>query len=547
LSTFDGLDISSGGLPTFNTTGYVSIGSPLPSNYKLDVGASSRSYGFLSSSLATPTYRDPPAYEATSGGSLSTNTTFYFKIVAVDGLGGNSLPSIELSFIPTKSNSAVLISWNSVLGAVYYQIWYSGVSQTQVLYLTSDTNEYTFTGTENPFGGVLPTKDTSGAIGIGTSYPSEKLDVTGNAKIRGNIYADKTVVMGTSFRRNRIINGDMKVDQRRSGQETRVLTNVVSVIDRWAVGQTGLGSVSDYRFKTGQNLDNIFPPPGFANYLGIKHVSTVAGIPAGGYASIFQWIEGYNISDFRFGRDNNTTPFTVSFWVYCNRSGIYSIRFVGGNKAANNGSGSWVSYVTTFSILGNELSNWKKIVITVPGTAMNPSDGLWNTTNDRGLAIQICLGASNTNIYTTSILNDWVQGNFAVANTQTGTLFDSNNSIFCITGVQLEPGTEATPYEYMAYNEQLAQCQRYYEVMGASVYTSYAVSSVPAIISSPFKVEKRSTPIMSLIDESKPDGNYTRWNSATGMDKTFMTFGYYGGTTGVTTWVGRFEADSEML
>ena len=548
LSTFDGLDISSGGLPIFNTTGYVSIGSTLSNNYKLDIGASSRSYGFVSSSLATPSYRDPPVYEVPSGGSLSTNTTFYFKIVAVDGLGGTSLPSIEISFIPTKSNSAALIRWSSVPGAVYYQIWFSAGprgSQTQVLYLTSDTNEYTFTGTENPFGGVLPTKDTSGAIGIGTSYPSEKLDVTGNAKIRGNIYADKTVVMGTSFRRNRIINGDMKVNQRFVYGEIEKWTSAGSqaMIDRWNFNNVGFDT---YRIKYGQNLDNIAPPPGFSNYLGIKNASPIYGIPAGGSASIYQWIEGYNIRDFDFGYDT-TVSFTVSFWVYCNRSGSYSVRFVGGDSDVITG-GSWVSYVTTFSIITPEISTWKKIIITVPGTAMRPAAGSWNTTNNRGLAIQISLGHSPTHTLITNNLNNWYVGNYAFASTQTGTLFESQNGIFCITGVQLEPGTEATPYEYVSYSEQLAQCQRYFEIVGASMYTSYIVYGVPAITSSTFKVEKRATPYVSTIYTTLPTGNYTRWNLATAIDKTYMTFGYtlLSGRD-VTTFQGSVWADSEML
>jgi hypothetical protein len=67
--------------------------------------------------------------------------------------------------------------------------------------------------------------------------------------------------------RNRIINGDMRIDQRFAGAAT---TNAINdfVVDRWVVGQTTTG-----KLIAQQNLNSLTPPPGFTTYLGVTSQS----------------------------------------------------------------------------------------------------------------------------------------------------------------------------------------------------------------------------------------------------------------------------------
>jgi len=67
------------------------------------------------------------------------------------------------------------------------------------------------------------------------------------------------------------------------------------------------------------------------------------------------------------------------------------------------------------------------------------------------------------------------------------------------TGWQLELGSQATDFEYRSYGEELALCQRYYEVLDASSsFVTNISSSHSGRQRIPFTVEKRSDPTISF-------------------------------------------------
>ena len=121
--------------------------------------------------------------------------------------------------------------------------------------------------------------------------------------------------MGSSFKRNRIINGDMRVDQRNAGAS---ITPTVSVyaLDRWKVN---ISQAS--KFSVQQNAGSVTPPASFSNYLGCTSLSAYT-VGASESFYLTQAIEGFNTADLSFGTANART-ITVSFWVRCSLTGTF--------------------------------------------------------------------------------------------------------------------------------------------------------------------------------------------------------------------------------
>ena len=103
------------------------------------------SNNYITGVLVNPT-GTPTSSTTTTGGTLAS-ATYYYKIVAVDALGGLTLPGAEKSQVTTGSTSTVTINWTPVPGAYSYQIWRGTATNTQTVFATSTTNSYTDTGT----------------------------------------------------------------------------------------------------------------------------------------------------------------------------------------------------------------------------------------------------------------------------------------------------------------------------------------------------------------------------------------------------------------
>lgn len=107
--------------------------------------------------------------------------------------------------------------------------------------------------------------------------------------------------------------------------------------------------------------------------------------------------------------------------------------------------------------------SWKKISFTVPGE----TNAIWQDDNNGAITLALCFGS--TALYNTDSANTWVNGlDYTVSNTQlfssseTNFLTNINNSIY-LTGMQLERGYIATPFEFRPYGVELQLCQRYFE------------------------------------------------------------------------------------
>jgi hypothetical protein len=296
-----------------------------------------------------------------------------------------------------------------------------------------------------------------------------------------NVSVTNTLVMGSSFKRNRLINGDMRVDQRNSGASVTP-TDGQYTLDRFVAGLTQASKFSI--------IQSSVAPDFFVNSLLVTSLSSYS-VLAGDIFAFNQKIEGLNIYDLGWGTANAKTV-TLSFWVRSSLTGTFggSIR----NSAQNR------SYPFTYSI--SAANTWEQKTLTITGD----TTGTWLTTNGIGIILQFGLGVGSTYSGTA---NAWSAGNYASATGATSVV-GTNGATFYITGVQLEVGSVATPYERQIYSDQLAQCQRYYVRMATASIRGYNNGGALITIPCPLPVTMRTSPTGSII--SAPG-----YNNASGL------------------------------
>ena len=233
---------------------------------------------------------------------------------------------------------------------------------------------------------------------------------------------------GPLSNRNLIINGAMQVSQRGT---TGTVTNAKNyLVDRYyGIAQNA---------NVTQSQESSVVATGFKNSL--KFEVTSAGNT--GYLQCVQRIEGQNMAHLNFGTAN-AVQFTLSFYVRSSITGNYSIAF-------RNGSDNR-SYVTTYNIA--TANTWERKTVTLTGD----TTGTWATDNGHGMSVIWTLGYSTA----TSSTDQWTAtANFAASSSVD--LYETNGATWYLTGVQLEVGSVATPFEHRSYGDELARCQRYF-------------------------------------------------------------------------------------
>jgi hypothetical protein len=324
-------------------------------------------------------------------------------------------------------------------------------------------------------------------------------------------------VSGTIYPvRNRIINGAMTFDQRRSGASATANDNIYGV-DRWV-----LYASQSSKLTCQQNQNSITPPAGYTNYLGYTSSSAYT-VGASEYFSLTQAIEGFNIADLAWGTAN-AKAVTVSFWVRSSLTGTFG----GALRNAD------VTRTYPFNYTISAANTWEYKTITIAGE----TSGTWNTTNGYGLAININLGAGSA---VSGTAGAWASAFYCNASS-TVNLVGTNGATFYITGVQLEQGSTATPFERRLYNQELANCQRYYEVATIPTSTSLLVSFSSGYNAAQYqfwqlKQTKRASPTVSIV--ASVGGGITTFPGVDVIQLYNASAGFYisgggAGTVGIT-------------
>lgn len=291
----------------------------------------------------------------------------------------------------------------------------------------------------------------------------------------GTVNADKmTTSDGVSSSglygfKNRILNGQMVIDQRNAGASVTPANGASTyTLDRWSFYVSQASKLTTQQSSTA--------PTGFVNSLLVTS-SSAYSVGAGDIFEVRQFVEGYNTADLMWGTANAQTV-TLSFWVRSSLTGTFG--------GAIRNSASDRSYVFSYSI--SSANTWEQKTVTIAGD----TSGTWLTTNGRGLVTCFSLGAGSTAL---KAAGSWGAGEYEGVTGQTN-LVGTNGATFYITGVQLEKGSTATSFDYRPYGTELQLCQRYYQRQ--SGFLAIAGSSTSAASCINFGTEMRASPSLSV-------------------------------------------------
>ena len=289
--------------------------------------------------------------------------------------------------------------------------------------------------------------------------------------------------------RNLIINGAMQVAQR----GTSSTTSGYGSVDRFrSVVSSGTVTQTQESLTSGDPYDE-----GFRYFY--RATNTTAGSnDASEFRGLHQYIEAQNLASSGWNYASSTSYVTLSFWARSSVGGTYY-----GVLRSLDGTAQGYSFAYTLSA-----DTWTKVTHTVPGN----SNITFNNDNGVGLQVRlpIDLGTDYTNSsHTTETWAAWDNNNRCpdITHDWAGT----TDATFDITGVQLEVGSVATPFEHRSYGDELARCQRYYYKTQPGQYASFAMgynrNTTLTHAFTTFPVPMRTAP--TSIETSGTAGDYS--------------------------------------
>ena len=290
--------------------------------------------------------------------------------------------------------------------------------------------------------------------------------------------------------RNKIINGAMVIDQRNAGAAVTLSGELP--VDRFTMINTSDGAFSAQQVSEA--------PSGFTKSVKVTTTTADGTLTAAQNMHLRQPIEGFNVADLGWGTAA-AQAITISFWVRSSLTGTF------GGSLRN--SASTRAYAFTYSI--SVADTWEYKTVTIAGD----TTGTWLTDNGLGVLVSWGLGAGPDR---SGAAGSWA-GAIYVSATGAVSLIGTLNATWQITGVQLEAGDTATPFEHRSYGQELALCQRYFAksyrqnvAPGTANPTNYegqVNGSVGAANSTSLKstafylpVSMRSAPTVTLYDRA---------------------------------------------
>ena len=397
----------------------------------------------------------------------------------------NSISGITSITLPSGGDNVLTIHTND--GVERFRIDSSGnvkvgsactISPDGDVFFTGVTTATTFTGAHSGSGanltnlpagnltGALPAISGANLTGIAATdnVRTGILDVAGIATFRNNVNVGTAVTITESGieatgvgitvaninggqiggRRNLIINGAMTIAQRSTSAST---SDGYATVDRFRVNSAGTDEAPTQAQVDVASGTTPYTE-GFRKAYKITNGNQTSGAGAGDFIRILYLIEAQDLANSGWNYTDPNSSITLSFWVKVSVAQTYYVNF-----RAYDGTGKMYCFAVALSA-----NTWTKVVHTLPGHADLSFDNDVNS----GLYIQWFQyrGTNNTGTVT---LNQWNNYDSTILTPdQTSTWYTTNDATYELTGVQLEVGSQATPFEHRSFGEELFLCQRYF-------------------------------------------------------------------------------------
>ena len=312
----------------------------------------------------------------------------------------------------------------------------------------------------------------------------------------GNAYND-----GALSNRNLIINGAMQVAQRSS--------STVSVSNG---SNEGYQTLDRFEFQYGNSAggvanisqDTTVPSGyGFSNSYKVDVTTADTSLGTNHQIYISYRVEAQDIRNSGWNYTDPSSFITCSFWARSVKEGTYCFAL------RANDSASTRIFVKEFDLVAD---TWKKVIITIPGEA----ELAFNNDNGIGATLTWSLQAEAGRATATD--DAWNSADTSLATSNQVNFYDSTSNNFFLTGVQLELGDTATPFEHRSYGDELAKCQRYYQLPDRFYY-GFCVSTTDMAVNFEPSVPFRASPTASLTTTS-PTGEVPWLAALTGSSST---------------------------
>ena len=319
-------------------------------------------------------------------------------------------------------------------------------------------------------------------------------------------------------RRNIIINGGMICSQRTTSSTGLGSGSVgYKVLDRFRLQK---GGSPNARYTMTQDSDT---PSGFSNSMKLEVTTATTSFAAADHQYIDQFIEAQNLQQLAYGT-SSAERITLSFYVKCSTAQTFGL------DLDNEDNDRYFN--TTYTV--SSADTWERKIITFPADTVSG----FNNDNGRGLRVRWTLTAG-ANYTGGSVSTAW-SGTQNYATNHENTWVASTGATWQLTGVQLEVGSQATPFEHRSFGEELALCHRYFikDDTDYRAYTNHESDTGSRAGNFHFPTIMRDVPSMTASVDA---GSITFQNRTThGVAMTI------GGSVGTNTKFTSYEADAEL-
>ena len=283
-----------------------------------------------------------------------------------------------------------------------------------------------------------------------TSGTTATITHEGQASFTGIVTATTFVpTVGQLSHRNIIINGAMNVSQRATSFAT--VASGTYTLDRMRYHEnidSGVVTITQ---------ESVTDLPSFAKAIKINCTTAETGVPAKAgskFVALSHFLEGQDLQQLAYGT-SSAKQITLSFYVKSNITGTFCVSIYKPDQTARN-----VSLGYTI----NSANTWERKTLTFPADT-----GGGGIDNDNGSGLQFYFVLARQQGYQGTASTTWGNNTDArFANLCTATIFENTNDHIMFTGVQLEVGPVATPFEHRSYGDELSRCQRYYQRQAGS-------------------------------------------------------------------------------